>query len=51
MTLVVAILLSICCIILGAMSAPKPVGWAVVALAVIALLLAALGGMSISVGR
>ncbi len=51
MTFVALVLLAICCIVLGAVSAPKPVGWAVVALAVLALLLVVLGtaGVGVSV--
>jgi hypothetical protein len=51
MTLVAFILLAVCCIVLGAVSAPKPVGWAVVGLAVLALLLVVLGGLNVSISR
>lgn len=46
MTLVVALLLAISVIVLGA-TAPKPTGWVVVALAVLALLLALFGAFPI----
>jgi hypothetical protein len=50
MSLVVVILLCVALILVGATTG-KPVGWIVLALAVIALLLAVLGGINISVGR
>jgi len=42
--LVVLILLCVCCALLGGVG-PKPVGWVVVGLSVLALLIALLGGI------
>jgi hypothetical protein len=51
MTMLAAIILiCVCCIVLGAVTS-KPIGWAVVGLAVLALLLAVLGGVGIHVGK
>ncbi len=49
-TLAAFILVCVCLIVLGAV-AGKPVGWAVVGLAVLALLLAVLGGAGVHIGR
>jgi hypothetical protein len=49
-TLVVIILLCVAVILLGAI-APKPIGWVAIGFAVLAFLLAVLGGFSIHVGR
>jgi hypothetical protein len=51
MTLIAIILLAVCLIVLGAGATPKPVGWVIVALAVLALLLVVLGGLHVSIGR
>lgn len=50
MSLVVTLLILICLVLLGAL-APKPIGWVVVALSVLALLLVVLGGLNVSIGR
>ena len=50
MITVALILLAVCLIVLGA-TAPKPVGWAVLTLALIALLLVVLGGLDVRIGR
>jgi hypothetical protein len=50
MTLAALILLCVCVLILGAIG-PKPAGWGVVALAVVALLLVVLGGQGVSLVR
>lgn len=49
MALVITLLLCVSVILLGAIAA-KPVGWVVVALGVLALLLALLGGFDVRVG-
>ncbi len=50
MTLAIVVLMCCAIIILAALG-PKPVSWAALALAVIALLLAVMGGFSVHVGR
>lgn len=50
MPLVITILLCVALILLGAI-APKPIGWVALAFAVLAFLLAVLGGVGMHVGR
>jgi hypothetical protein len=50
MSLAITLIILVCLILLGAIT-PKPIGWVVVALAVLALLLVVLGGVTLSVGR
>jgi hypothetical protein len=48
--MIVAILLAVALILVGAVEA-KPIGWVVIVLAVLALLLAVLGGFNIPIGK
>jgi hypothetical protein len=50
MSLVIIILFAIAIILLGAVSAPKPIGYIAIGCAVLALLLALFGGASIRLG-